>query len=306
MKEKLEITDEEQYEQFETGEIKSSKKSKHSKKFLSIKQYIKYTLLTFTILCFVIFLFNITSNPSSSPKNKIESPIEKLPLKKKCDIGFKNVGDKCVIDYAIKGTYVTHKDNEEIHLLGFVPDFPLRMTIDGKIVESTKSFTFPKKGEHTVLIKSNFTKLTSARRMFYKVRNLVKLEFTHLFDTKNVKDMRSMFYECWDLTSIDLSHFNTINVENMELVFAGCNKLKSIDLSHFNTKKVNSMANLFEDCRNLTKINLSNFDTSEVKEMGFMFFGCSSLVSLCRLMPTSLTIISIASKVAIMKRDSDR
>ena len=66
MKEKLEITDEEQYEQFETGEIKSSKKTKHSKKFLSIKRYIKYTLLTFTILCLFIFLFNITSNPSSS------------------------------------------------------------------------------------------------------------------------------------------------------------------------------------------------------------------------------------------------
>lgn len=54
------------------------------------------------------------------------------------------------------------------------------MTIDGKIVESTKSFSFPKKGEHTVLIKSNFIKLTSARRMFYKVTHLIKLEF-HIY-----------------------------------------------------------------------------------------------------------------------------
>ena len=94
------------------------------------------------------------------------------------------------------------------------------MTIDGKIVESTKTFTFPQKGEHTVLIKSNFTKLTSAKRMFYKIIHAVKIEFTPLFDTRNLKDMRAMFYECWELTSIDLSHFNTKNVENMELVFA--------------------------------------------------------------------------------------
>ena len=42
--------------------------------------------------------------------------------------------------------------------MAFVPDIPLQMIIDGEMVESVKSFTFPKKGEHTVLIKSAFTK----------------------------------------------------------------------------------------------------------------------------------------------------
>ena len=172
---------------------------------------------------------------------------------------------------------MTHKDNEEIHLLGFVPDFPLRMTIDGKIVESTKSFTFPKKGEHIVLIKSNFTKLTSARRMFYKVRNLVKLEFTHLFDTKNVKDMRSMFYECWDLTSLDLSHFNTINVENMYSMFNRCDSLTKLNLANFNTDKVTTFYCMFNQCKSLKALIFPNLNIKSSAKKGCMFEGCQKL-----------------------------
>ena len=145
MDEKLEISNEEpqEYEQFETGEIESTKKKNTPNKIFSPKNIIKYTLISFTILCFIIFIYNLTSSPLATASNKIQSPFEKKPSTKKCEVGFKNSGDKCVIDYAIKGTYVTKEDNENIHLMTFLPDFPIRMTIDGKIVESTKTFTFP-------------------------------------------------------------------------------------------------------------------------------------------------------------------
>ena len=277
MEDKLKLTSEENYEQFDTTEIIDSRKKSKNKNFFSMHPIIKYILATFSFLCLCLFLFNIIQKNSQKNFNSI---LESQTPQKKCEIGYKNENNKCILDYAIKGIYLTKNDNENINLIGFVPDFPVQMIIDGLSVESTKSYTFPKKGEHTVYINSNFTKLTSTKRLFYKIGSLTKIEFTPLFDTKNVKDMKSMFYECSELTSIDLSHFITKNVVNMELMFAGCRKLKHLDLSHFDTKNVNSMANMFEDCINLSELNLSNFDTREVKEMGFMFFECSSLTSL--------------------------
>ena len=225
MEEKLTTTPVENFEQFETSEIIESKKNSKNKKLFSKNQFIKYILLTFTVLCFCLLFYILTQN--NSPKNT-QSPMELKPTPKKCGVGYKNEGNKCVIDYSIKAIYFTKEDNENINLIGYIPDFPIRMVVDGKFVESTKSYIFPKKGEHTVLIKGDFSKLTSAKRMFYKIHNLIKIEFTQLFDTKNIKDMKSMFYECTELTSIDLSHFNTKNVVNMEIVFAGCRNIRRL------------------------------------------------------------------------------
>ena len=222
MEEKLNLTPEKEYEEFDTSDIIDSKKMSQSNNIFSLNQFIKFILVTFVILCFCLILFNFIQK--NSP-NFIQSPIESNPTSNKCKVGYKNEGDKCVIDYAIKASYFTKQDNEQINLMSFVPDFPIQMIIDGELVESTKSFTFPKKGEHKVLIKSNFTKLTSTKRWFYKISNLLNLEFTPLFESKNVKDMKAIFYECSELTSIDLSHFDTTNVVNMELMFAGCRKL---------------------------------------------------------------------------------
>ena len=158
MEDKLNITQEEKYEQFETTEIIDSRKKSHNKHFFSLNLFIKLILVTFTILCFCLILFNLTQKNYPNSPNLTQSPIESKPTPNKCQVGFKNEGDKCVIDYAIKGTYFTKQDNEQINLMAFVPDIPLQMIIDGEMVESVKSFTFPKKGEHTVLIKSAFTK----------------------------------------------------------------------------------------------------------------------------------------------------
>ena len=235
MEDKLNITSEENYEQFDTNEIIDSRKKSKNKKLFSSNKIIKYILTVFVFICLFLFLFNIIQK--NSPKN-INSTLESKTPEKKCEIGYKNENNKCIPTYAIKGIYQTKTDNEQINLIGFIPDFPVQMIIDGKSVESTKSYTFPKKGEHTVLINSNFTKLISAKRLFYKITSLTKIEFTPLFDTKNVKDMKSMFYECSELTSIDLSHLNTKNVVNMELMFAGCRKLKKINLCNFNGEYV--------------------------------------------------------------------
>ena len=149
MEENLDSTPGERYEQFETSEIIDSRKKTHKKKQFSLNQFIKYILVTFTVFCLLLLLFLLTKEKFP---NIIKSPLEEKASSKICEAGYKNVGGKCVIDYGIKATYFTKEDNAHINLIGFVPDIPLRMTIDGKIVESTKSFTFPKKGEHVFAI----------------------------------------------------------------------------------------------------------------------------------------------------------
>ena len=44
-----------------------------------------------------------------------------------------------------------------------------------------------------------------------------------------LKDIRSMFYNCSRLTSLNLSNFNTNNVNNMSYMFSFCSSLTSLN-----------------------------------------------------------------------------
>ena len=112
---------------------------------------------------------------------------------------------------------------------------------------------------------------------FSSKSGLVSLSY---LDTSNVTTMGSMFYNCSNLTSIDVSSFNTSKVTTMNYMFNGCNKLTTLDLSSFNTSNVTYMNNMFYNCKNLTTINLSNFNTSKVTNMSDMFNGCNKLTTL--------------------------
>ena len=86
-----------------------------------------------------------------------------------------------------------------------------------------------------------------------------------------------MFYECSDITEIDLSNFNTSNVKNMQNMFHECSSLTSLNLSNFDTSKVKDMSRMFQGCSSLTSLNLSNFDTPKIEWMMFMFNYCTNL-----------------------------
>ena len=89
-----------------------------------------------------------------------------------------------------------------------------------------------------------------------------------------------LFFECKELTSIDLSHFNSKNVTNMQCMFEGCHKLESINLTNFNTEMVNNMRSVFNSCWALKKLDLSSFNTQNVKSYRGMFQICSALEEL--------------------------
>ena len=125
----------------------------------------------------------------------------------------------------------------------------------------------------------NTANITDMGSMFQDCYNLKSLDLTK-FDTKNVSSMYFMFYNCPNLTSLDLTNFNTKNVKNMNGMFGDCTHLTSLDLTNFNTAKVTNMGNMFLGCSNLTSLDLTNFNTAKVTDMHGMFNGCSALISL--------------------------
>ena len=101
-----------------------------------------------------------------------------------------------------------------------------------------------------------------------------------VWKTNNINSTQCLFYECRDITEIDLSNFDSSNVAKMDNMFYDCPKLQSINFGDFNTSNVIKMFSMFEGCASLTSLNLSSFNTSKVESMDYMFYNCSSLISL--------------------------
>ena len=80
----------------------------------------------------------------------------------------------------------------------------------------------------------------------------------NIINTSQVTDMSRMFYNCDQLTSLDLSNFDTSKATNMDSMFYYCYKLTSLDLSSFNTSNVTDMSNMFYYCDSLTTVKVIN------------------------------------------------
>ena len=125
----------------------------------------------------------------------------------------------------------------------------------------------------------NTEKVTNMGFMFYDCYALTSLDVSK-FDTQNVEDMSNMFASCEKLKSLNVSNFNTQNVKNMSLMFYNCIGLTSLDLSKFNTQNVENMSNMFRWCKGLNSLNLSKFDTQSVTNMSYMFWNSSALTTI--------------------------
>ena len=100
------------------------------------------------------------------------------------------------------------------------------------------------------------------------------------WDTGNVRNMCSMFRNCYYLESVDVSKWDTSNVRSMEDMFCGCSSLKSVNVSEWNVCNVENMEYMFYMCMSLDDIDISKWDVSNVKDMYGMFYKCSSLESI--------------------------
>ncbi len=120
---------------------------------------------------------------------------------------------------------------------------------------------------------------TTTYGWFYGMQWMKSIEGLEYLNTSEVTLMNYMFYDCSDLTSIDLSHFNTDKVTHMPGLFSYCQKLKSLDVSTFNTANVGAMDYMFSMCVNLQTIYVgSGWSTEAVYDCDDMFYGCTDLV----------------------------
>ncbi|MBQ6063644.1 MAG: BspA family leucine-rich repeat surface protein [Prevotella sp.] len=118
---------------------------------------------------------------------------------------------------------------------------------------------------------------TSTYRWFYGMTNLTEIKGLEYLNTSNVTTMEAMFYNCSQLTSLDLDKFNTSNVTTMNNMFNGCSSLESLDVSKFNTSNVTTMNSMFSGCSGLAILDISSFDMSNVTSANYLLGNCNGL-----------------------------
>lgn len=135
--------------------------------------------------------------------------------------------------------------------------------------------------------KFNTSKVTCMSLMFSMGfdggSKLTKIITGAYFDTSNVTTMNSMFYNCSNLSELNLDLFRTHNVTNMGCMFYGCSSLTNTVFNFlkysndFSTSRVTNMNAMFYGCSKITYLDLKSFDVSNVKDMSLMFEYCSGL-----------------------------
>ena len=180
---------------------------------------------------------------------------------------YAGVYDSATKKYTFKEVSVEEvSQNENAHLIN-----------DGMKISDLPNYNSLEK----VVFEESFKKFepTTLSSFFEELRSLTSISGLENLNTTHVTDMSKMFYNCYNLSSLNLSQFNTGNVEKMNEMFYNCHGLNSLDLSAFNTAKVNNMYRMFYYCFAKT-IDLSSFNTANVENMNEMFAGASLVVNI--------------------------
>ena len=180
---------------------------------------------------------------------------------------YAGVYDSATKKYTFKEVSVEEvSQNENAHLI-----------YDGMKISDLPNYASLEK----VVFEESFKKFkpTTLSSFFKELKSLTSISGLENLNTTHVTDMSKMFYNCYNLSSLNLSQFNTGNVEKMNEMFYNCHTLNSLDLSAFNTAKVNNMYRMFYYCFVRT-IDLSSFNTANVENMDEMFAGASLVVNI--------------------------
>ena len=247
----------------------------------------------------------------------------------KCDPGYISKDGKCIEDYFIKAIYFSN-DNEKIELISdnYQIDKIKNMIIDGNTIQPAKFYTFTDKGNHTVYLSFNPIKtnrfLSSKDKsqndgsgIFEGIKNLLYVEFSNYSENYLDVSFDSMFKNCINLKSVDLSkisldyktddsytyggnYFDSmsymfyncssltylefptiINPDDMSYSFAFCSSLTSLSLILGNLldfKVSKSISNAFRNCTSLKSLTL--YDYISYEDYSYLFMGCILLSNL--------------------------
>nr|WP_295154839.1 BspA family leucine-rich repeat surface protein [uncultured Ruminococcus sp.] len=89
--------------------------------------------------------------------------------------------------------------------------------------------------------------------------------FGKKFNTSHVTSMFGMFYNCYLITSLDLSCFDTSQVKTMGFMFQSCNNLQTIIVGDgWNTDLVKKSTSMFASCGEIKGSNGTGYNSSHV------------------------------------------
>ena len=255
-----------------------SKRQKKSKYNLNLKNISIYSIFAVTLVTFII-LYNLYPNINYNIFTKEEN--DKKNLNNNCEIGYKLVDGKCVINYTFKAEYKTFKENEESELIKIQNEEAIsELIINGEKVKPTSKYTFQKKGVYTVYMLLDMNKIETIEELFSGIISLSTISFSELFNIEKYTSMVGMFRNCKSLKNADLSKLNTKNIKEMDFMFSGANVLTSVDLSSFTNENLISMSRMFFRCSALESLDLSHFKTPKVEDMSYAFADCNKIKKL--------------------------
>ena len=154
----------------------------------------------------------------------------------------------------------------------------VKLYINGVKYKYQKYFTPKKRGKYNITLKF-YEKIKDCSFMFYNCKEITSIDLSK-FDNNKITNMNSMFGGCYSLKYIDFYSMDTKNVIDMAKMFDGCYNLNNLNLFDFNTEKVINMKKMFNGCSNLESIDLTNFNTKNVTDMSSMFMNTYNLRNL--------------------------
>lgn len=105
---------------------------------------------------------------------------------------------------------------------------------------------------------------------FYNCKNLTVIDIS-TWDTLKIQSFSHMFSGCESLQQIiGIERIDTSNAISIDDMFGDCKMLKSLDLSKWNVFNVTCIDNMFRNCISLEHLDLSNWTTSQVVKNGVL------------------------------------
>jgi len=177
---------------------------------------------------------------------------------------------------------------------------PSSIYINDELIQNTDNCHYINIDEPDSEIKlewNNNNIINSVNGMFYNCKDITEIDMTK-FDTSSVTDMKEMFSNCESLKYLDVSNLDTRNVSTFEYMFFNCINLTSLNLESFTNPSAISLYRMFYGCINLEYINIKNFEEKENMNLYEMFYNIQSNAVVCFLScsaPTNFTISSITT-----------
>ncbi len=116
---------------------------------------------------------------------------------------------------------------------------------------------------------ANYHGLTDMSYFFGNLKELSSINGLQNLNTENVTTMNAMFYQCEDLSSLDLRHLNTENVTVMSDMFNGCSSLSFIRCNDNWQRNGLVSTDMFLECTNLKSYDPSKTDAAMANSEGY-------------------------------------